>query len=332
MVYIYKKIIGGKPYYYLRASKRKGKRVIAKDIAFLGGSIDEAKKSLNKLTEYKQEIRKSYRKINLFIESRYYRKKSEKLKSKKDIFLEEKLIDVEACKIHYNTKFKKENNLTREEIMKSFIIDFTYNTTSMEGNTISIDEARNLLEDGRTPKDRTLREIYDLKNTEKVFLELLYSKEEITHELIQETHKKLMENIDPRIGYRTRDIRVTKSSFKSTPGIYVLTDMKLLLKWYHANKNKLHPLVLASIFHHKFEKIHPFMDGNGRTGRMLMNLILLRNDYPPVIVYEKLRSEYRNALRVADKSNLLETDKKDYSTLAKFIADQMITSYWDIFL
>ena len=332
MVYIYKKIIGKNPYYYLRASKRKGRKVIAKDIAFLGSSIEEAKKALSKLTEHKQAIRKSYRKINLFLESNYYKEKVEALKLKKDIFLEEKLLSIEACKIHYNKKFKKESPLTKKEILKSFIIDFAYNTTSIEGNTIPLDEARNLLEDGRTPKDRTLREIYDLKNTEKVFLNLLDSKKELTYELIEELHKNLMKNIDPRIGYRTKDVRVTRSHFKSTPGQYVSTDMKLLLKWYNININKFNPLVLASIFHHKFEKIHPFMDGNGRTGRMIMNLILLKNDYPPIIIYKKLRYEYLNALEIADKSNPLEARKKNYLALIKFIADQMTMSYWDIFL
>jgi fido (protein-threonine AMPylation protein) len=332
MVYIYKKIVGEKSYYYLRASKRKGERVIAKDIAYLGGSIKEAKKALSRLTQYNDEIRKSYRRINLLLESNYYLEKAKEIKLKRDVFMGEKILDIEACKIHYCKKFKKEDNLTKQEILRNFVVDFAYNTTSIEGNTILLDEARNLLESGKTPKDRTLREIYDLKNTEKVFLDYMDSKQEITNELIEEIHKNLMENIDSRIGYRIRDVKVAKAHFKSTPGPYVLTDMKLLIKWYNKNKNKLHPLVLASAFHHKFEKIHPFMDGNGRTGRMIMNLILANHDYPPVIVYKKFRSEYLDVLGIADKSKPLETNKEDYSKLAKFISDQMNISYWGIFL
>ncbi|MBS3073118.1 hypothetical protein J4477_04750, partial [Candidatus Pacearchaeota archaeon] len=84
MVYIYKKIVSGKPYYYLRASERKGKRIITKDIAYLGNSIEDVKKSLERLSKYKKEIRKAYRNINLFLESNYYLEKVKYQKLKKD--------------------------------------------------------------------------------------------------------------------------------------------------------------------------------------------------------------------------------------------------------
>ena len=141
-----------------------------------------------------------------------------------------------------------------------------------------------------------------------------------------------MENIDGRKGYRTTDVRVLRSNFETTPAPYVRTDMDLLLKWYDNNKKNLHPLALASIFHHKFEKIHPFMDGNGRTGRMLLNFILIKNNYPPIVVHKKTKKEYLDALRDADNSDLSRSDKKDYFELVQFIADEMIASYWNIFL
>ena len=108
--------------------------------------------------------------------------------------------------------------------------------------------------------------------------------------------------------------------------------MDLLLKWYNKNSNKIHPFVLAVIFHHKFEKIHPFMDGNGRTGRILLNYILIKNDYPPLIIYKKTRAEYLEVLRKADKSELTKWGYEDYSQLVKFVADELILSYWNIFL
>ncbi len=332
MVYIYKKTIGKMPYYYLRASERKGKKVITKDIAYLGNSIEEVRKSLDSLPKFKEKIRKAYKTIHTFIESNHYLEKIASMKLKKEPFIEDKLAEVEACRLHYNSAFKKNDEKTKTEILKNFVIEFAFNTASIEGNTITLQQARNLLEEGLTPKDKTLREIYDLQNAEKVFLSLISSSAELSHEFIIRMHSELMDNIDARAGYRTTDVRVIKSNFKSTPAPYVKTDMGILLKWYNENKKKLHPMVFATIFHHKFEKIHPFMDGNGRVGRMLLNYVLMQNGYPPVIIHRKLRSEYLACLREADRADLTKAAKEHYSLLVLFIADEMSEYYWSIFL
>lgn len=332
MVYIYKKPVGEKIYYYLRASERKNRKIVIKDIAYLGSSLDEVKKSLENLPKYSDKIRKAYKTIHNFLESNRYLEKAKALKLKKDEFLGKKSLEIGACKIHYNTEFEKNPQLTKQEIYKNFIIEFAYNTTSIEGNTIKLDETRKLLDEGFTPKNKTLREIYDVQNTEKVFMYLLEKKDEINHNLIIDIHKKLMENIDARIGYRISDVRVIKANFKSTPAHYVKTDMDLLLKWYEQYKKQLRPIVLASIFHHKFEKIHPFMDGNGRTGRMLLNYILMINNYPPLIIHKKKGENYLQALRLADPSDLTKANKEDYQKLIDFIAEEMKDTYWNIFL
>jgi Fic family protein len=332
MVYIYRKSIGGKQYYYLRASERRKGKIVIKDIAYLGSSIEEAKKTLQNLPQFKEKIRKAYKTIRNFIESNHYLEKALALKLKKDAFLGEKLPEVEACRLHYNGAFQKRDELTKKETLKNWIIEFAFNTTFIEGNTITLQEARNLLQEGLTPKNKTLREIYDVQNTEKVFFEILNLKEELSHEFIIKIHSGLVENIDARKGYRTTDVRVIRSNFDATPAPYVKTDMDLLLRWYEKNKIALHPLALGAIFHHKFEKIHPFMDGNGRTGRMLLNHILMKNGYPPIIIQKKFRSQYLEALRKADKSDLSKAIKEDYEQLARFTADELVSSYWNLFL
>jgi len=331
MVYIYKKLVGTKTYFYLRASKRKGNKVFSKDIAYLGDSVLSAKKELSKLPKYKKEIEKSYRKINLFLESNHFLELAKKQKLKQDEFLGETLYEIEACKLHYNTVFQKLDPLTQKQIMDNFVIEYSFNTTSIEGNTIELNEARELLEEGLTPKGKTLREIYDLQNTKKVFENLDFTKE-ISHELIKKIHANLLDKIDDRKEYRTKDITVTHSRFKATPFFMIIKDIDLLIEWYNKNKSKLHSVVLASIFHHKFEKIHPFSDGNGRTGRMLMNFILMKNNYPPIIIEKKFRSEYLDALSEADNSDPTCADKKDYKTLIEFETNELTTNYWNIFL
>ncbi|MDP3728507.1 MAG: Fic family protein [bacterium] len=333
MVYIYKKKSGEKNYYYLRASQKKGKKTIVKDIAYLGTTIEEVEQAIIKLPKWEKEIRKAYHTINNFLKSNHYKEKAKKEKRKKDEYLEQDLLlEIEATKIHFQSVFKKKNTLTQKETIKIFTIEFAFNTTSLEGNTIKLQEAKILLEEGLTPKNKTLREVYDLQNTEEVLVEVISDKEDLSHEKIQDIHLKLMKNIDERKGYRREEVRVFKSNFDASPAPYVKTDMDLLLKWYNENKKKLHPLILAGIFHHKFEKIHPFMDGNGRTGRMLLNKILLLNEYPPLIIRKKERKGYIQALREADKSNPLERERKNYASLNQFLGKELISSYWDIFL
>ena len=334
MVYLYKKPIGNKNYYYLRASEKKGKKLITKDIAYLGNSISEVKKKLEKLPKYKEQIRKSYKIINSFLESNHFLEKARSRKEKKDPFLKEKTDEILACKLHYLDAFSKLDSLTKKEVLKNYIIEFAYNTASIEGNTINLQEARNLLNEGITPKDKTLREIYDLQNTEKVFFDIINNKLKIglSHNLIIEIHDNLLESIDERKGYRTSDIRVVRSNFDASPGRYVKTDMDLLLDWYNKDKDKLHPIIMALVFHHKFERIHPFMDGNGRTGRMIMNFILLSKDYPPTIIHKKTRAEYLEAMREADEADLWKINEDKYLPLVDYGADEFIDTYWSIFL
>jgi len=334
MVYIYKKpASAGKNYYYLRASEKKGEKLVTKDIAYLGSSIEEVKVSLEKLSKYKDKIRKSYKVLNTFLESNHFLEKVKKLKIKQDFFLKDKTNEIEACKMHYSEVFNKMPELTKREIFKNYVIEFAYNTASIEGNTINLQEARNLLNDGITPKDRTLREVYDLQNTQKVFFELLgANKMSLNHDLIMHIHDELLENIDERKRYRTTDIRVVHSNFDASPGQYVKTDMELLLRWFNENESKVHPLVLAMVFHHKFERIHPFSDGNGRTGRMIANYILLKSNLPPMIVHKKTRKEYLEAMREADESDLWKLEESKYADLISYGVSQFIETYWSIFL
>ncbi len=334
MVYIYRKIIGKKPYYYLRVSTRKKNKIIIKDVAYLGKDLKDIKKKLASLPKYSGEIRKAYRTINKFIEINYYLQKIKALKLKISSFIDKNLLEnVEACKMYWNKVFQKLDYKSEQEVLKNFVIEFAYNTTSIEGNTITLKETQKLLLEYLTPKNKTLREIFDLQNTEKVFFELLDKfDKKMNHELICNVHDSLLENVDPRRGYRISDIIVLKMKFKSTPGPYVFTDMKLLIKWYNENKNKLHPFVLATIFHHKFEKIHPFYDGNGRTGRMIMNFILMSKNYPPLIYLNRNRLEYLRKLGKADEANLTDFGVKFYKDLINFSIKQLMYSYWNIFL
>ena len=335
MAYIHVKRIGEKNYYTLRISVRKDGKVITKDIASLGNDISKIKiEDLEK--KYSKETRESYRTINKFLSTNYYSDKIRKSKLKDNAhFSKEQLIEIEAIKLHFNSKFLKQNKLTQKQAYENFTINFAVNSTSIEGNTITLREASRLFRENISPKNKTLREVYDLTNTKKVLEFLEGRKDKLNLNFIEKIHDMLLENIDDRKGIRTHEIRILGYPFKPSPARYIKSDMELLLKWYEENKEKMHPLVLAIFFHHKFENIHPFSDGNGRTGRVLINYILFLNKYPPLIISRRFRREYLDTMNKADKSikkSLIEVDMTYYKNLIGFIVSQFKFSYWDIFL
>lgn len=335
MVYIHIKQVRGKKYYTLRMSVRKGRQVITKDLYNLGDDL--SKIDLNKLEQkYKEKIRKSYKTLKNFLEKNIYLEKAKKQKIKKDVYLtKEQQEEINAVLIHYKNRFLKLDKLTQKEVFENFILSFSVNSTSIEGNTIGLKEASDLFLKDKIPKNKTLREVNDLKNTKKVVLMLRENPVEIDGDLIVKIHDLLLENIDERKGIRSHEIRILGQPFKPSEARYIRADIKLLLDWYKQNKTKLNPLVLATLFHHKFEKIHPFSDGNGRTGRVLMNHILALEGYPPFIITKKFREDYLDAMNQADKAlvkSLINSSFEDYKDLIDFSVLEFKTSYWDIFL
>jgi len=318
-MFVEKKIIHGKFYFYLKHSFRLNGKVKTKTLAYIGNTKDSDKikkfeKIFNekKLDEIKKELEKE--KIN-WSEILLLDKDKERIKEIKKSFVQ---------------KLKILDKKTKKEMFDDFLTCFVFNTNAIEGNTLTLKETDLLLNKGITPQGKTLREINDHLNSKEVFYYLQEKNPPITCKTIILIHDKLMKNIDERMGYRDQNVRVVGTTFKSTPFQYVKTDMDLLLKWYKKNKTKLHPVVLGALFHHKFEKIHPFYDGNGRTGRMILNLILLQNKIPPVVLSNKQRKTYYLALSKADKIGLTEI-KENFKFIVKFISTQILKTHNTIF-
>lgn len=335
MAYIHVKRVGNKNYYTLRISVRKGDKVITKDLCNLGSDLSTI--NLENLEKrYKTEIRKSYKTIKKFLDSNYYLEKVKKSRFKKNPYYnKEQLLNIKAINLHFNKKFLKLNPLTQKDYYGNFLIKFAVNTTSIEGNTINLKEADRLLREGIIPKNKTIREAYDLTNTKKAINFLKEKKPKLSLELIETIHDMLLENIDNRKGFRNHDIHIFAQPFKPSPARYVKADLKLLLGWYNKNKKKIHPLALVAFFHHKFENIHPFSDGNGRTGRVLMNYILSSLNYPPFIISRRFRKKYLDCMNTADKAlktSLTNINLKYYRNLLDFIYLEFKSSYWDTFL
>ena len=185
------------------------------------------------------------------------------------------------------------------KLREQLIIDWTYNSNAIEGNTLSLNETKLILEDGLTIGRKSLKEHLETINHREAieFVEHLSSskKNKLTERNVREIHSLVMKGIDPDYAGQYRDIQVRISGSSHVPPepILVASLMKKMMKGI--NKDE-HPIVQAAKAHFELVSIHPFVDGNGRTARLLMNLILMRNGYTPGIILKNDRKRYYDIL------------------------------------
>ncbi|MDI6721719.1 MAG: Fic family protein, partial [Candidatus Aenigmarchaeota archaeon] len=197
-------------------------------------------------------------------------------------------------------------------------------SNAIEGNSLTLKDVSIVIFDNENIAGKSLREIYETRNSRIVTGMVLKKKFSVNNRDIIKMHRLLMKDIDVRIGYKKipNIIYRTEKEVQTTPPERVEKEMTQLIKWYESNK-KIHPLELAAIFHGNFEKIHPFEDGNGRVGRFLINVILIENGYPPVIIRKTSRQAYMSALAAFDSGY---EDK-----LKRFILDRFKDTYRKFF-
>lgn len=198
-----------------------------------------------------------------------------------------------------NSKMDKIDKNLLEKYKLDFIIGYTHNSTAIEGNTLSLIETKMLIEDKISVGGKKLREIYEVVNHEKAYRyieECIADGKVLNEEIIKNIHQILNENIFVGGVYRNAVARITGASF--TPPIG--TDMFIQIKNFYADltfkPDLLNPIELAAWVHAEFVRIHPFPDGNGRTSRLIMNYILMENDFPPISVSVEERFNYYDAL------------------------------------
>ena len=272
----------GKKYYYRVKSIRKEKKVNKKRI-YLGAN-------LNKKEISKKEI-----------------KADKELLYLNNILTEQEIKKLEEIKEKYK-KQPKENFENRYEVFTS---DFTYNSTAIEGNTFTLQETARLLFEGITPR-KSMREINEVLNHKKAFDFILHHKGDITKEFICNIHKivvkdTLKEELNTQIGrFRNLQVYIRGIDWLPPKPEDVPKEIKSLLLWYSKNKKKLHPLIASAYFHAGFEIIHPFVDGNGRVGRLLMNFILHKNNFPMVNIPNSIKHKYYEALEAAQMNGNLK--------------------------
>ncbi|MFJ1321997.1 Fic family protein [Capnocytophaga canis] len=208
--------------------------------------------------------------------------------------------------------------LQSKKVVKALEIEYTYESNKIEGNTLTLQETALVIEKGLTVGGKTLNEHLEaINHTHAIAFikDIAKGNEPITERLITEIHALILKGIDNRNAGRFRSVPVLISGAKHVPPqpFAVPLEMEKLMQWYDLNKDTLHPIELASEMHERLVTIHPFIDGNGRTSRLLMNLILLRSGYPIAILKgdTESRLKYYNALETAQ----VEDDKRPFIDL-----------------
>lgn len=181
---------------------------------------------------------------------------------------------------------------------KAFEVEYTHNSTAIEGNTLTLMETKVVLEDGIAIGGKSLREIYEVVNHKKAYR---YVKDCINkglaldENIVKDVHALLMENILTGGIYRREEVAISGASHTPPAG----NEMYAQIKNFYvelSQKNELNGIELAAWTHAEFVRIHPFLDGNGRTARLLMNYRLMAKGFLPVSIAKEDRLAYYNAL------------------------------------
>ena len=212
-------------------------------------------------------------------------------------------------------------------VLEAVRIELTYHSNAIEGNTLTLRETQQVIE-GRTPGgDRLLREVYEARNHDRA-LRLIerWAADQpagaMTESELLLVHAQVLADIDVNAAGRFRSERVLIAGTGFVPpsghrfGVLMPAMIRL------ANRDLVHPVLQAVELHYNLVAIHPFMDGNGRTARLMMNLHLLRRGYPLAIIRVTERSEYLTALDEANRGRI--------EVFARFVAGSLKRSMGDV--
>ena len=208
-----------------------------------------------------------------------------------------------------NNKYKevKLNELLSKQLKKDLNIKWTYNSTGIEGNSYTLNQTRILLAEGITIGGKRLVEHLEIiGHSEAIeYLEdIIENNVELTEREIKNIHSlvtKDIENVNSG-AYRNNAVYISGSKHIPPQPYLVSEKMEELMLWYNNESKNIHPIERAAILHGEFVSIHPFIDGNGRTARLLLNFELMKNNYPAIIIEIEEREKYFDALEVGNLS------------------------------
>lgn len=200
------------------------------------------------------------------------------------------------CLLHIKTV----PDLAVQSFERAFELEFTHNSTAIEGNTLTLLETKAVIEDGLSIGGKDLREIYEVINHQKAYeyiKKCVAEQENLNEIIIKNIHEILMQNIMQGGIYRNQEVRISGATHTPPAGQKMYNQMQnFLYDLVEKQKNGTHPIELAAWTHAEFVRIHPFLDGNGRCSRLLMNYQLIANNFLPISIKKENRLTYYEAL------------------------------------
>jgi len=198
------------------------------------------------------------------------------------------------------------------KLREQFTIEMTYNSNAIEGNRLTLKETFLIIQEGLTIKGKSLREHLEAKDHYEALNYLYDFIEKDRQQTISEIFIRNIQSLIVRETekteagkYRDGNVIITGSNHTPPDTSEIPFLMEDLIKWIKENEKKLYHIELAAIIHHKLVFIHPFFDGNGRTARLVMNLLLMQKGYPLVMILKNDRKRYYDSLDKADTGNYL---------------------------
>jgi Fic family protein len=207
-------------------------------------------------------------------------------------------------------------SIALKRLQEQIMVEWIYNSNAIEGSTITLRETQLILETGLTIGGKSLREHFEVINHRDAidYVEQLSSATEpISPFHVRQIHKLVLTRIDDEAAgrYRTTQVHIAGAAHVPPEAWLVAQQMDDWGGWLVESETKEHPVLLAALAHHRLVAIHPFVDGNGRTARLVMNLILMRAGYPPTVILRTNRKQYYRVLA--------ETDSENPSPLVNFV-------------
>ncbi len=297
--------------YYLAHSYRKGSKV-RKIRVYLGAN----------LTRVNLEERKKAAEVRIKEQADARRRISDPFET---VLSGKELKELKALEAKAHIKIA---HLTDDEWQR-FTEAFTYDTNAIEGSSLESKEVGEILEKDKWP-DKPKEDISETYGVAKAVDFIRKTKEHLSVKLVLKLHKVVFENSKPFAGkLRAKGVEVVIMDHnrnvihRGAPSSEVRGLLLELARWYSKNRKKYPPLVLAAVVHNQFENIHPFQDGNGRVGRLLLNNILLKHKMPPLNIELKNRHEYYSALQAYENEHNLrptiELMLKEYRNLKRLL-------------
>ena len=284
MVYVDKIKSGKKTFYYLGKTIRIGKNKWKKIRIKLGEKEPTKKEVGKKLKELRLEEYKIYN---------------------KDYLGADKLEIIDDFKEVYNNHRKTIPKTIAEKEEADFLIRFTYNSNAIEGNRLTLRDTYLIIKEKQIPSGAPPKDYNEAINGREAFEFVKRYKGKLTIEFLEKLNEILTQNTGVVYPGRVRffPVKIEGSDHIPPEPEAVRPLLKKMILFYDKNKRKIHPFVLACLIHAQFVEVHPFEDGNGRTGRALMNWILMQAGYPKMFVPVKLRQKYYEGIDLHNKKD-----------------------------